>query len=123
MKEPNSGYFNNESKVIRVKKDKDHPYDLMPAYYSNTNKYDYIEQSILYHLSSNADGFIIVKSVVMKRLGIPKKKFIEAWEKLKLKGHLTGKQLQGGWEWTFNEKSNNDGEVEEGKITKGKPSL
>lgn len=101
-------YKNNKSNIIRAIKDRHHPYDLMPGYYANTDRYNYLEQAILYHLSSNSDSFVIVKSVVRTRLGMPKKKFEDAWKSLKYKGHIKGKPIQGGWEWTFSEISNTE---------------
>ncbi len=101
-------YLNNKSKIIRAIKDKNHPYDIMPGYYANTDRYNYLEQAILYHLSSNSDSFVIVKSVVRTRLGMPWKKFEDAWKSLESKGHIKGKHIQGGWEWTFSEISNTE---------------
>jgi len=95
--------FRNESSYIRAKKDADHPYNMVPAYFNDHNLYDGYERAILSELSSNRDDFIIVKSVIRKRLGFGRKHFETAWKSLEDKRHIFTDRIQGGWKHVYSE--------------------
>ena len=66
-------------------------------------KLDFIDIGLLTWLLSNSKNFIINKSKVMVRSGLPENKFLNSWKKLQDVGYLEKRPFQGGIEWVINE--------------------
>lgn len=64
---------------------------------------DFMDIGLITWLLSNSRTYIINKNRVMKRSGLPEKKFLTSWKKLQEAGYLVKIQLQGGVEWVINE--------------------
>ena len=64
---------------------------------------DFMDIGLLTWLLSNSRTYVVYKSQVQKRSGLPDDKFLTSWKKLQENGYLEKRPFQRGVEWVINE--------------------
>ena len=67
------------------------------------SKLDFTDIGLLTWMLSNSKTYVIHKSKVMERSGLPEQKFLDSWKKLQELGYIEKIPFQRGVEWVINE--------------------